>query len=391
MIQRPLDQIGLEDIKSLVENMVREARTIEYKLSLPGGTDEDKREFLADVSSFANASGGDIVFGVEAKDGIPVATPGLVGFVEDKERLRLESIVRDGLDPRVPGVQLKAVLGASTRPVLVLRIPKSWSSPHMVTFKNLSRFYTRSSAGKFQLDVTEIRSAFALSEQLPERIRRWRDDRIAKIIADETPLPVEPEPKLVLHLIPIASLSNEGWLAAQALQSHHTKLHPIGVGGWDNRINIDGLVTFSAIREDAPKRSYCQVFRSGRVEAVTARIVTIHDDKPIIASIWYEREIIIATRDYLASMASLGVQAPIVATATIIGAKGAYMATDFRFGGFDNYPIDRNLILLPDVILEEYTADVPRALRPIFDAVWNAAGFPRSLNYDENGEWNPRS
>jgi len=36
----------------------------------------------------------------------------------------------------------------------------------MVVFKQLSRFYSRSSAGKHRLDVGEIRAAFALSEEL---------------------------------------------------------------------------------------------------------------------------------------------------------------------------------------------------------------------------------
>jgi len=26
-------------------------------------------------------------------------------------------------------------------------------------------------------------------------------------------------------------------------------------------------------------------------------------------------------------------------------------------------------------------------LKPLFDAVWNAAGWPGSQNYDQNGQW----
>jgi hypothetical protein len=29
-------------------------------------------------------------------------------------------------------------------------------------------------------------------------------------------------------------------------------------------------------------------------------------------------------------------------------------------------------------------------LRPLFDAVWNAAGWERSFNYDEKGKWTRR-
>ena len=47
------------------------------------------------------------------------------------------------------------------------------------------------------------------------------------------------------------------------------------------------------------------------------------------------------------------------------------------------------MLILPDVLIEDYDCDVPAALRPVFDALWNAAGYERSLNYDENGCWNP--
>jgi hypothetical protein len=26
-------------------------------------------------------------------------------------------------------------------------------------------------------------------------------------------------------------------------------------------------------------------------------------------------------------------------------------------------------------------------MRPVFDAIWNAAGFARSLNYNNDGKW----
>ena len=44
-----------DDIDALVADAVKEGRTIEYKQAMPGGADADRKEFLADVSSFANA------------------------------------------------------------------------------------------------------------------------------------------------------------------------------------------------------------------------------------------------------------------------------------------------------------------------------------------------
>ena len=62
-----IDQVLLQ---SLIDGKVGESKTVEYKSQLPGRADKDRREFLYDVSSFANASGGFLLFGIEAPDGI---------------------------------------------------------------------------------------------------------------------------------------------------------------------------------------------------------------------------------------------------------------------------------------------------------------------------------
>jgi predicted HTH transcriptional regulator len=68
MITKPFDQINHADIIDLLSNLVQEGRTIEYKEDLNFQDNSEKKEFLADVSSFANAGGGDIVFGVREKE-----------------------------------------------------------------------------------------------------------------------------------------------------------------------------------------------------------------------------------------------------------------------------------------------------------------------------------
>ncbi len=65
-----------------------EGKIIEYKEALPGDSDKDKREFLADVSSFANTAGGVLYLGIREDSGVPVELTGLpVGQVDDATRL----------------------------------------------------------------------------------------------------------------------------------------------------------------------------------------------------------------------------------------------------------------------------------------------------------------
>ena len=102
---KELNSIIEDDLQALKENKVREDKTIEYKELLPSGKDSDKKKFLASFSSFANAQGGDLVCGIKESNGVPTEIVGCqVGDV-DAETRRLDSILQDGLDPRVTGYQ----------------------------------------------------------------------------------------------------------------------------------------------------------------------------------------------------------------------------------------------------------------------------------------------
>jgi len=144
----PIEEIEEVHLKQLVEDGVVEARDIDYKLTLPGGSDADRREFLADVSSFANAGGGDIVFGLDESGGGPTDVTGLADNL-DAAALRLEGSIRDGVAPRIQGVRSRPIPLSNGKNALVLRVPRSIARPHVVVFKNLSRFFTRSSNGTF--------------------------------------------------------------------------------------------------------------------------------------------------------------------------------------------------------------------------------------------------
>ena len=50
MIAKPLNQILEVDIIALISNGVAEGRMIDYKRTLPGNSDAEKKEFLERVS-----------------------------------------------------------------------------------------------------------------------------------------------------------------------------------------------------------------------------------------------------------------------------------------------------------------------------------------------------
>ncbi len=126
------------DLRGLLGAQVREGRTVDYKLAV-ASQDKDKKEFLADVTSFANTNGGTLYVGIREETGIPVEIVGLPSEEADSEIQRLENILMHGVDPRIPGLHIEPVAcGASI--VLAILIPKSWAGPHMVTFQGPSQW-----------------------------------------------------------------------------------------------------------------------------------------------------------------------------------------------------------------------------------------------------------
>ncbi|MFQ5752315.1 MAG: helix-turn-helix domain-containing protein, partial [bacterium] len=360
MIGKPIDQIEKSDIEALIDNAVAEKKTIEYKQTLPGGADKDKKEFLADVSSFANAAGGDILYGIKEKrgedgksTGIPESADGLGGINPDQEILKFENIIRQGIEPRIPGTHFNAIDGFPNGPVIVLRIPKSWSSPHMIKFQDWNRFYSRTSNGKYPLDVTEIRSAFVLSESIGEKIQRFRDDRIGKIIANETPVKLSEKTRVVLHVIPIsfADPTNQVDIASHKRQIElvrHLGFHNIG-GGF--RFNSNGAL----LTAPSGTANYFQLFRTGVIESVSSPIHHVIENRKLIPSSDFEKGLICALKEYLSLLKQLGLTSPVVILLSLLGVKGLTMGLNSPL--LDPSPIDQENLILPDILLDDFELD----------------------------------
>lgn len=389
MIHKPIDEVIKTDIDTLVGNQVRESRTIEYKAALPGNSDDGKREFLADISSFANASGGDLLYGITAVDGVPNNAAGL-GCTIDAEMQRLENILRDGVEPRIPYIRMKPIDGFPQGPVLFIRIPKSWTAPHMITFRNWSRLFTRNCSGKYQMDVVEIRSAVLLSEALPDKIRRFRDERIAKILASETPVPLRQGARLVLHLMPISLLASNTHIPFPKTSELCTRLNLVGAGGWNSRYNLDGFVNYTGRHAKDTSNEYCQLFRSGISETVYS--LTLDERK--FSGTRIENIISNSVNVLAGFLKHSEVSPPLLVFLTLTGMSDTIMRDVNWLMADEVEPVDRDVLILPDVSIETYEniATIEKTfqiLRPIYDALWNACGFPRSLNYDDQGNWHP--
>jgi hypothetical protein len=390
MLTKNVNEITEGYLQELIDNSVSEKKTLEYKQSLPGNSDADRKEFLADVSSFSNASGGDLIYGIsEDRDkGIPKKLEGLTVENTDQAIARLENMIRDGINPRISGIVIQPIKVLKSKVALLIRIPRSWNSPHRVTFKGHAKFYTRSAIGKYPMDVTELKIAFNLSETITERIRRFREDRISKIFANETPVPFYDNAKIVLHLIPIISFDPAQRYELNKITSYPEKLKPMVQFGFHSRHNLDGFLTYSRDKE-GKSYSYVQLFNNGIIEAVEGRYLGPRENEGnlSIRGTAYEIQLIKSLSIYLSALKEIHVELPIFIFLTLVGVKGYFMSVgQGMFKERGEYEIDRDILLLPEVIIENYNTAAGDVLKPCFDAMWNACGFLKSPNYDDAGK-----
>jgi hypothetical protein len=387
----PLDQIDAARLETLKAETIREGRQLEYKEALPGASDDDKREFLSDVTSFANAAGGDLIFGVRERreDGKPTgeieAVVGLAGLNVDAEQLRLEAMIRDGVAPRMPPVAFREIRRDPDPPCLLLRVPRSWAGLHMITYKNLSRFYSRTSAGKYQLDVHEIRAGFLAAETAVERLRRFRVERVARALALETPAPVAAGPKLILHVLPLSAV-DEAWARVRTMDAHEILNALPLVGGTTStwRFNLDGFVTHT-LRRDLDRQCYTQLFRDGGIEALSGSVLAFHEERGGFYPVGMEEEVIGAVDRYQQFLQSAGATPPLLIGLTLSGVKGWKVLRPYAYGGPDG-AFDRDVVSPPEALVNDPDAPPDVVLRPLFDFVWNGGGWPGSPNYHE-GRW----
>ena len=207
MIPKSLDDIVEGDLQDLVARRIAARKTLDYKRELPGGAPSDRDKFIANVSSFANTSGGDLIFGVDAPSGTgePTFIPGLELAAPEDAKLRLEQFLQSGLRPSLPRHDIRYFKLTTGRYVLIVRIWQSWIGPHRIG--DYGPFYARNSAGKYQLDVGQLRQAFGLSDTLSQRISAFRAARISKVYSDELPTPIDNGPRLLIHIAPPAAFS----------------------------------------------------------------------------------------------------------------------------------------------------------------------------------------
>lgn len=375
MIEKPLSEISESDLQGLINHAVLEGKTIEYKQELPE-TRGDRKTLAQEVSSFANTRGGDLIYGIkeDTDTGDPVGFNDLEISDVDEEIGRLDSIVRDGVNPRISGYDIRAIELNSDGHVVVIRVQESFRSPHRVTLGGHDKFYARSSNGKYPLDVEELRREFVLSETNAEEIREFRADRLADIRANNTPVDIPDTPAVALHLIPFRAFSSgresnviDEFEIKDTPESLQKKRRP-----HPSRYNLDGVIKYCP--SDEPS-SYVQIYRNGIIETVNTLLFRppFDDENKMFSALKLRQMLEHSLPHYIEFLEQNAVPLPVFLFVSLIGAENIEIQTPQYM--YESGSLDRDMALLPEIVIQNYSESPSEMIDQLMKDIWNSFGF----------------
>lgn len=227
---------------------LQEGAQIDYKEALSGSSkNETYKEFLKDISAFANAHGGILVIGVkEPEDGLSIDDQ-ILGITDGMNLAKdLERVAATSIDPRIPGLLIKPVPIPNNTDVILVFIPPSMNRPHMVSYKKHRSFYIRHSESSVPMTTHEIRDTVLSSATSEGRARSYAETQ--QIETSE--YLIKTEPGFLIQAIPLISLY-EKW---QVLEEPITSI----IRG-ENRRNRYRYDQFNLASDVVPTPTICGV------------------------------------------------------------------------------------------------------------------------------------
>lgn len=169
-----------------------------------------------------------------------------------------------------------------------------------------------------------------------------------------------------------------------------TKVNSMALGyGYSKRITIDGV----AMDYKENERSSFAIYKNnGIIEKATTNffrkeyVVTSVHPNPVIDLIFAYQlldKVISDFKEVKEYYSILGISTPMIISCSILNAQGFTIPNS---GGFyDIYGnIDRDMLLIDNVYVEDFDKQDELILKPIFDAIYNACGYEKCPAYIED-------
>ncbi len=382
---KDINEVKEDVLERLVAESVSENIFFEIKRDLNLSNRDEKSEFVKDVSSFANSDGGTIIWGVNEEKGMAQE---LLGFDYDGSidnlKLTIENILRDQIEPRLYGYEIKGLQLKNGKNVIIMTIPKSWNPPHRNLYNN--KFHIKNSSGVHDASVDELRGLF-MSDDYMEVAEHVRQERFYKITQRSSNLSKHERRELiVLHILPFSSLKKKVLLSHEELQKLSGYAHLFNRRYEGERAllsyNFDGALISNKSLYDTDRgetiESYVQLSRYGYIEAASVRVKP--DDEYFEFLIY--NTLIHNLYDYLDMLRIINISTPEAVTFSFDSVKRKLLFDSPNQAGPQsslNKLIDFRELFLPIILFESYPVTAEETLsvfKPALDVLWNAAGQP---------------
>ncbi len=173
IFNKAIRSVTYQDVLDLITRREEESFLLDYKREINYISPGDKKELCKDVSSFANSKGGVLIYGIEEVKGSsppkPKADIPPIG-VENLNLGAIESIISNGIYPRV-GFEINPVrIDSSTKFILIIGVAASYNAPHMVISKGDFRYYKRGNYESEVMNEADVRELYRRSEDMFEKL-----------------------------------------------------------------------------------------------------------------------------------------------------------------------------------------------------------------------------
>lgn len=188
LFDKPLQELEISDIESLIDHGVSESDMIEFKEDLPSKDTDPwhsgnavgeraRNKLLAELVAFANSLGGCLVLGMaETRDSPPRASsinalPRCFDLA-----MRLEQAAGALIEPPVSSLQFRGIpMDDEGNGVVVARVQRSHFAPHRL--KPTKECYTRRGERTETMTMREIRDLVFTTRDLTDHLKSQFEDR----------------------------------------------------------------------------------------------------------------------------------------------------------------------------------------------------------------------
>jgi hypothetical protein len=386
------DLVDSSYLSRLIENKIPENITLDYKRELHIDSSDERKEFLYDVSSFANSEGGIILYGIEEEKGENSSNSGIPGKIIgiqynniDNLILKMEDILGNSIQPRIPNIRIKSI-EISSKPLIVIIIPKSYGLPHMVSYKSTNKFYKRRNSGKYLVDVFELNQMFMQNTELQQRANQFVSDRIAMVLNGEFIPNILTKNSSFIHIIPLSFQQNQIRLTNRV--DYYTILNTFNslVANTNHHHNFEGYILSSLTPGDNKVNSYFQVFRNGILEYYSTEYCDTMQPNNTQLFFFIDRfelDCIDMVSNAINYYKEVNVYDPFLVFINLFDLINTKIYTNSRFRISNAF--GRNNLKIQPVLIKSHDSNFEQDLKPAFDVLWQSSGIEKSINYDDIG------